>query len=149
MIKYMDIKLIENNPKLKGFIGYIPKPLNLESKPEFSIFPFNVLIGRHTEIEGKQIIATALYEPDYLNFVIDDQRNMIIIYQSRSDPHYYLKMIINKDLTKRTCKKYHDQELIGIADGIIDWEKQEDSWNRFFYQVAFLGLEIGEKCDFL
>ncbi len=32
--------------------------------------------------------------------------------------------------------------------GIIDWEKLEESWSKFFYQVAFLGLEIGEQCDF-
>jgi len=33
-------------------------------------------------------------------------------------------------------------------DGVIDSEKPDESWNKFFQHVALLGLDNGEKCYF-
>lgn len=144
----MENKKNEIDPKLSGFVGFIPKPLRLENKPELSVFPFNVLIGRHTIRDGKQALGTALYEPDLSSLEIDKSRNLIMVYRNRYDFRYSLKIYLDKSLKNRTCDKYRERELIATASGPVDWEKQDESWNRFFQQVALIGLDNGETCYF-
>lgn len=144
----MDNNQIETNPKLRGFVGFVPKPLKLENKPELSVFPFNVLIGRYTVREGKQALGSALYEPDLSSLKIDASGNLIMNYKNRYDARYYLKIYLDKALKRRTCEKYREEELIALADGKVDWEKQDESWNHFFRQVALIGLDNGETCHF-
>lgn len=144
----MDNNQEETNPKLRGFVGFIPKPLRLENKPELSVFPFNVLIGRHTVRDGKQALGYALYEPDLSSLDMDEGRNLILVYKNRYDPHYTLKIYLDRSLKNRTCEKYREQELIATASGPVDWEKQDESWHRFFQQVALIGLDNGEICHF-
>jgi hypothetical protein len=144
----MDNAFDKNNPKLSGFVGFIPKPLKLEDKPVLSIFPLNVLIGRYTVINNKQVFGSVLYEPDLSSLKIDQDRNFIMLYRSRYDSRYYLKIYLNKGLTQRTCEKYRETELIATADGAVNWEKQDESWDLFFRQVALIGLDNGETCHF-
>ena len=144
----MQNKLDMNDPKLSGFIGFIPKPLGLVDKPELSVFPFNVLIGRYTIKEGKKIFGSVLYEPDLSSLVLDSENNLILIYRNRYDRRYFLKLSIDKMLKKRTCEKYKETELLGTAYGVIDWEKKDESWSNFFLHVAALGLDDGERCIF-
>lgn len=144
----MQSKLDMNDPKLSGFVGFIPKPLGLVDKPELSVFPLNVLIGRYTIKEGKKILGSVLYEPDLSSLALDNENNLIFIYRSRHDSRYFLKLSIDKMLKKRTCEKYKEKESLGITYGIIDWEKQDESWNTFFLHVAALGLDDGERCIF-
>lgn len=144
----MKNKLDMNDPKLRGFVGFIPKPLGLIDKPELSVFPLNVLIGRYTIRKGKQVLGSVLYEPDLSSLVLDNESNLILIYRSRYDSRYFLKLSIDKTYKKRTCEKYKETELLGTSHGIIDWEKQDESWNNFFRHVAFLGLDNGERCNF-
>lgn len=135
-------------PKLRGFVGYIPKTLRLEDKPELAIFPFNVLIARYTVRDGKNVLGSALYEPDLSSLIIDGEDNLIMNYYNRYDRRYYLKMIIEKGHKSRRCEKYREIENIGTTDGVIDWENQDKSWSLFFQHVALLGLDNGETCRF-
>lgn len=144
----MKNELDMNEAKLRGFVGFIPKPLGLIDKPELSVFPFNVLIGRYTVRDGKQMLGSVLYEPDLSSLKIDDTGNLLMLYRNRYDFRYYLKIYLNEGLTKRTCEKYRETELIATADGVINWEKQDESWNLFFRQVALIGLDNGETCHF-
>lgn len=138
----------ENNPKISGFVGFLPKPLRLENKPELSVFPFNVLIGRYTIRDGKQILGSALYEPDLSSLKMDESRNLILVYKNRYDSRYKLKIFLDKSLKIRICEKYRENELIATANGILDWEKTDESWKKFFMQVALIGLDNGETCRF-
>lgn len=138
---------MDNNKEL-GFVGFLPKPLRLENKPELSVFPFNVLIGRHTVRNGKQALGTALYEPDLSSLEIDENKNLILVYKNRYDHRYILKIYLDKSLKKRTCEKYREKDLVATASGILDWEKQDESWKQFFMQVALIGLDNGETCHF-
>jgi len=144
----MENKKEELDPKLRGFVGFIPKTLRLEDKPELAIFPFNVMIGRYTVRDGKNVLGSALYEPDLSSLIIDEEKNLIMNYYNRYDRRYYLKMIIEKGYKSRRCEKYCEAKNIGTTDGVINWEKQDESWNKFFQHVALLGLDNGETCRF-
>lgn len=144
----MDNNQTENGSKLSGFVGFIPKPLRLENKPELSVFPFNVLIGRYTIRDGKQTLGSALYEPDLSSLKMDKSKNLILIYKNRYDSRYSLRIFLDKSLKKRTCEKYCEKELIATASGVLDWEKTDESWKKFFMQVALIGLDHGETCRF-
>lgn len=148
MIKYMDNNQAETDPKLRGFVGFIPKPLRLENKPELLVFPFNVLIGRYTVRNDKQALGSVLYEPDLSSLKMDESHNLILVYKNCYDPRYTLKIYLDRSLKKRTCEKYREQELIAMASGLVNWEKQDESWNKFFQQVALIGLDNGETCHF-
>jgi hypothetical protein len=136
------------DPKLRGFVGFIPKALKLEAKPELAVFPLNILIGRYTVRDGKHVLGTALYEPDLSSLAIDEYENLILNYNNRYDRRYFLKIIIEKGYNSRRCEKYREAENIGTAYGKLDWENKDESWNNFFQQVAFLGLDNGERCHF-
>jgi len=137
-----------NDPKLRGFIGFIPKPLELVDNLELSVFPLNVLIGRYTIREGKQVLGSVFYEPDLPSLILDNEGSLILIYRSRYDSRYYLKFSLDKNCKNRKCEKYKNAELLGSAHGVIDWEKKDESWDNFFRHVAMLGLDNGEKCSF-
>ena len=138
-----------NDPKLRGFIGFIPKPLSLLDKPELStIFPLNVLIGRYTVRDGKQVLGSVLYEPDLSSLILDTEDSLVMTYRNRYDSRYYLKLSLDKTYKNRKCEKYKENELLGTTHGIIDWQKQDESWHNFFRHVAILGLDNGEKCNF-
>ena len=144
----MENKIDINNPKLIGFAGFIPKPLGLVARPELSVFPLNVLIGRYTVKEGKQVFGSVLYEPDLSSLIFDSEENLILIYRSRYDSRYFLKLSLDKTSINRKCEKYKELKLLGTSYGIIDREKQSESWNNFFRHVAILGLDNGERCSF-
>ncbi|MCF7795880.1 hypothetical protein K9M42_02200 [Patescibacteria group bacterium] len=144
----MNNNQIKANPNLGGFIGFIPMPLKLKNKPELSVFPFNVLIGRFTIRNNKQVIGTALYEPDLSSFKIDNNKNLVMIYRNRYDSRYILKIYLDKSLKNRNCEKYRGEKLIATANEPIDWKKQNESWTLFFKQVALIGLDDGENCYF-
>ncbi len=144
----MEINKDNLDPKLRGFVGYIPKTLRLEDKPELAIFPFNVLIARYTVRDGKNVLGSALYEPDLSSLFIEDGDNLVMNYHNRYDRRYYLKMIIEKNHKSRRCEKYRETEKIGTTHGVIDWGNQDKSWNLFFQHVALLGLDNGETCRF-
>jgi len=134
--------------KLLNFVGFIPKKLKLESSPELAIFPLNVLIGRYTAKDGKTILGSVLYEPDLSSLIVNEKKDLILKYRNRYDRRYYLKMIIENGNKLRRCEKYKDKEKIGITYGVINWDKQDESWNLFFQHVALLGLDKGERCQF-
>lgn len=144
----MENKLDMNDPKFRGFVGFIPKPLELVAKPELSIFPLNVLIGRYTVREGKQVLGSVLYEPDLSSLILDSEGSLVLTYRSRYDFRYFLKLSLDKTFKCRKCEKYKETELLGTTHGTIDWQKQNESWYNFFRHVAILGLDNGEKCSF-
>ncbi len=144
----MENEIDMNTPKFRGFVGFIPKPLELAEKPELSVFPLNVLIGRYTVREDKQVLGSVLYEPDLSSLIINSEGSLILTYRSRYDSRYFLKLSLDKTFKKRKCEKYKESELLGTTHGTIDWQKQNESWHNFFRHVAILGLDNGEKCNF-
>jgi hypothetical protein len=144
----MEKEIDKNDQNLYGQVGFIPKPLGLIAKPELSVFPLNVLIGRYTVKEGKQVFGSVLYEPDLSSLILDGKGSLIMIYRNRYDSRYFLKLSLDKALKNRKCEKYKESELLGTAYGTVDWEKKSDCWNNFFRHVAILGLDNGERCIF-
>jgi len=51
-----------------GFTGYIPYHLEIEGRPELSLFPRNVAFSKKKNVNGKTIMGSALYEPDLGTF---------------------------------------------------------------------------------
>jgi hypothetical protein len=91
---------------LRGFVGFIPKRLKIEDKPELSIFPLNILIGRYTVREGKPVLGSVIYEPDLSSLILNDKSELTLNYRSYYDSRYYLKITVSKDLKTRSCGGY-------------------------------------------
>lgn len=132
---------------LEGSVGYIPKPLKLEDKPELNIFPFNVLMGKYMDRNGEIVFGHIVYEPDLSSLGIDDENNLVMSYINRYDRRFYLKMIVERDFKSRKCIKYKENEIVGESGGIIDPDNQEKSWKIFFAHVAMMGFADGEMFE--
>jgi hypothetical protein len=124
------------------FFSFIPKPLNIADMPEYSVFPFNVLIARYTVVNNKTVMASVIYEPDLSSFNNDyNGEELSMVYYNHDNHDYYLKMTANPASKKRVCKKYFKDKYLGETIG-------GDNWNNFFVHVGLLGLANGETCRF-
>lgn len=132
----------ENIKQRSGFVGFIPKSLKINDRPELSIFPLNVLIGRYTIRDGKKMFGSALYEPDISSFIEDKESGIMSMrFYNKYNHDYWLEMEYEFKNKKRRCQKMCKGEQCGIAFG-------GENWNGFFVQVSFLGLYEGETCKF-
>lgn len=129
---------------MSGSVGYIPKPLKLENKPELNIFPFNVLMGKYMYRNGEIVFGHIVYEPDLSSLGADDEDNLAMNYINHYDRRFYLKMIVENDMKSRKCIKYKEDEIVGESGAVIDPDNEENSWKIFFAHVALIGFADGE-----
>ena len=122
--------------------SFIPKQLIIEGKPEYSLFPFNVMIARYKAQDNKTIMGTVIYEPDLSSFNYNNKsRDLSMTYFNRYNHDYYLVITVNMNDKRRVCTKYFTDNNLGESYGGEDW-------NNFFIHVGFLGLANGEMCRF-
>lgn len=120
--------------------AFIPKPLEIEEKPELNVFSYNVLIAMfRTNEQGKSEMGSVVYNPDFSTYKKDGQTKSLS-YLNIYNHEYRLDISYNENENVYRCDKFKGEERLGIAEG--------KEWNRFFIQVGVLGLAVGETCEF-
>lgn len=129
----------EDSLKRGVFFGFVPHRLEIEGRPEFNIFPFNVLFAQQTVKDGKTIRGHAVYEPDLASFK-QDREKYSMYYHNAYGGHSWL--IIEYDSVRKSYigKKIVNDKDAGMACGT--------EWNMFFAHFTALGLTNGERCQF-
>jgi len=123
---------IRTNAKLMA--GFIPHRLDISDKPELSDFPLNILFGNFITINGVDMSATALYEPELNTFQCNgDEKSLTykniygmgtLTVTKRNDGWGAIKTINNK-FVRLTHSK---------------------DWKMFFVTLTGPGLCNGEGC---
>lgn len=119
--------------------GFIPHRLEIDGRPELSLFPLNVLFAKQ-KMENNQVIrGSALYTPEFDTIMLAGT-NFSMRYRNSYGGESYL--IIEYNFLKRTYtgSKFVHEKLVGMADG--------NEWNPFFIHFTILGLVNGERCLF-
>jgi len=141
-------KYIEDNKhKIKNperWVGYVPHRIENSDNPTMQYFSQNILFGRRTARDGKLVLATALYEPEYssFNLVVDDKHNYASMdYFNQYDRRAKIVMkcyFVGNSARRYEAIKYFEDKWSGLAEG-------ENNWDKFFIQVSFLNFVNGEK----
>ena len=121
-----------------GFTAYVPFNLEVEGRPELSLFPRNVAFSKKKNVDGKTIMGSALYEPDLETFRV---------WQGKVSLRYHNIHGGNCWLVIEYGPKY---EYVGkkyINDKCV-WESSGPGWKMFFVHFTMLGLADGERCEY-
>lgn len=119
------------------FYGFVPRRLEIEDRPELHDFPLNVMFMRYGIRDGKQVSATALYEPDIGSYRQEGEiRSME--YHNKYGPVDWLVIRYDRSRQRYTGEKTVNGECVGIADGT--------EWKWFFVHFTSLGLFNREHC---
>lgn len=146
----IDLTKEENIKQTNGFVVFIPKRLDIKDRPELTIFPLNILIGRYTMRNGGKVFGSVCYEPDLSTFFHDKEND--IVYMGYYNPYnrdYNIALIFYIIPLEYEALKCVRGEQVSLACGKIKNDKDEDGWRNFFIHVSFLGFEQGETCYFL
>ncbi len=129
----------ENTTQKGLFSAFIPFPLAIAELPELNVFPLNVLFGQCMIKDGKNTIATALYEPDLLSYTADGEKCSMEYYNAYGGDS---QLLIEYIPSQKTWfgKKIVKGESGGMAFGV--------EWDMFFTHFTILGLTKGELCKF-
>lgn len=119
--------------------AFIPNRLNIDIKPELSIFPFNILFMSYTEKDGQLVTGTSIYSPDISTY-INNSYIAKMIYRN----HYGLnsKIIIKYEFG---TGGYEAQKFVN--DVIVQSAFGKD-WKNFFINLTMSGIHNGEACEF-
>ena len=63
------------------------------------------------------MLGSVLYEPDLSSLILDSEDSLVLIYRSRYDSRYFLKLSLDKTYKNRKCEKYKETELLGTTHG--------------------------------
>ena len=134
---------------INNFVGFIPFRLIVEDKPEFKFFPANILFAKTTNINGKNVSGSALYEPDLDSFSVKD-KVLSMTYHNKygGNSHVIISVAEGKNTFNYTGEKFVNNESVGSADGPISSFEDERGWQMFFTHLTLLQLVNGEKCMF-
>lgn len=121
------------------FIGFVPHPLEITERPELNVFPLNMLFAKRGIKNGKNVMGTALYEPNLESFKREGEKCSM---EYRNTHGGTSRLVIEYDMLK---KSYHGEKLVngesaGMASG--------PEWKMFFVHFTLLGLTKGEMCEF-
>jgi len=128
--------------------AYIPRQLLVDQKPEYAVFPLNVLFAAYRNENDKIIQGHALYEPDLSSYdeqVLDDnsqQRAMMYWnkYNRATKKNDFLAIMwFSRDSSYRGVKIVGGQTVFDIRE--LDWE-------TFFIHLTSKGLYNSEACMF-
>jgi protein-tyrosine phosphatase len=124
---------------IPSFISFIPKPLEIEGRPELQIFPLNVLFAAMTVRDGRVVLARALYEPDISSFLKNDNKGSLLYRNSYGGDG---QVKITFDATRRI---YYGEKFVNGACSVRSFGTE---WDAFFSHFTMLGLTKGEACLF-
>jgi len=130
---------IEQSLKNGGFCACVPRELEIEGRPELSVFPFNVLFMQHNQENGKTICGSAIYEPD-LESLQQGKDKWFMRYHNVYGGDNWL--VIEYDTVSRG---YHGKKIV---NGKSAWTTDGPKWDGFFTHFTMLGLADGERCKF-
>jgi len=129
----------EDSLKQGIFWGFVPHHLEIEGRPEFNIFPFNVLFAQQTVKNGKVIRGSAIYEPDLASFKQDGEKHSMYYHNAYGGKSW---LIIEYDFKS---KSYTGKKIVNDKDAGMACSTK---WNMFFVHFTALGLANGETCMF-
>ena len=121
------------------FIGFVPHPLEITERPELNVFPLNVLFAKRGIKNGKNVMGTALYEPNLESFKREGKKCSMKYHNAYGDDCW---LLVTHDLAKKSYRgeKFVNGKSVGISFG--------PEWKMFFVHFAILGLTNGERCEF-
>jgi len=121
------------------FYGFVPCRLEIESRPELTNFPLNVMFMQLKIENGKTISGTALYEPDLGSYKKDGNVSSME-YHNIYGPTNWLVIEYDSSKLSYLGKK--------IVNGKFVVEAIGKQWNMFFVHLTAFGLANGESCKF-
>ena len=116
--------------------GFVPRRIEIEGRPELSLFPLNVIFAGLKNEGGKLIMGTSVYEPDLTSF--RDENGMLSM---KYDNIYGESLVVieyNKATKYWLGTKYVKGESAGGSIGM--------DWHMFFSHFTILGLANFEHC---
>lgn len=120
-------------------LGFVPSKLEIEGRPELSVFSLNVMFMQQKNENGKVISGTALYEPDVESHT-DDGSVCTLRYHNIYGGDSHLMIHYYKNDKRYVGFKYVNGQSIGSAAG--------NNWQNFFLHFTMIGLVNGEQCEF-
>lgn len=131
--------MFEHNVRHGVKYGFIPKQLHIKDRPEFDVFPLNVLFMKCGIRDGRAVAGTSLYEPDLASFGTEGTQSRMEYHNIYGDRSW---LVIEHDSLTNSYfgQKFFDGESVGAASGSV--------WNMFFAHLTSLGLTNGEPCEF-
>jgi|TARA_Y100000310_G_scaffold225067_1_gene227053 hypothetical protein len=120
--------------------SFIPKPLEIEGKPELNVFPLNVLFSSFTNRGGVRVMGSACYDPDFKTFKQNGVESSME-YRNKYGGTAWLKITYNSESNgKYRGEKYINDKSVVMANG--------PNWKVFFIHFTMIGLIDGELCEF-
>lgn len=127
----------EGIPKRNALFGFVPKHLDVGGRPEFDLFPFNILFAGFKIENGKTIMGSAVYEPDLSTFKI--KKGVLSMKYNNIYGENWVMIEYNLITKCYSGIKY----VIGEAGRAIGMD-----WDMFFVRLTMLGLFNSESCKF-
>lgn len=121
------------------FIGFVPHQLKIKERPELDVFPLNVAFAKFGTRNGKNVMGTALYEPNLESFKQEEDKCSMKYHNAYGGDCW---LLVTYDLAGKsyTGEKFINGKSVGISFG--------PEWKIFFAHFAILGLTNGERCEF-
>jgi hypothetical protein len=136
---FMDTETAKERVSRGVFYGFVPHRLEIETRPELNVFPFNVMFMQFMIENGKTISGTALYEPDFGSYKQDGEVSSME-YHNKYGPANWLVIEYDRAEQSYIGKKFVNGGPVGEGYG--------KEWNMFFVHFTALGLANGERCMF-
>jgi len=123
----------------RDFIGFVPYPLEIKERPELDVFPLNVVFAKFGKMYGKNVMGTALYEPDLESFKQEKDKCSMKYHNAFGGDCW---LLVTYDLAEESYvgEKFINGKSVGMSFG--------QKWNIFFSHFTILGLTNGERCKF-
>jgi len=121
----------------KYFTGFVPHRLDIEDRPELTDFPLNVLFANFFVSNGIQMVASALYKPDFESFSIQGKEKVLKYKNSNREED---ELIITRGENGWSGEKIIRGKKSLIACGA--------EWDGFFVHLTLNGLSVGEACKY-
>ena len=125
---------------LKAPTAFIPQRLEVADKPEYSLFPINVLFVSYRNMDGRFQAGSALYEPD-LHTCRKEEHLSSMRYHKIFGGECYLEIDYDGKNRRYRGEKFVNGKSVGCTYGV-------DNWQLFFTHFTMLGLVDGERCRF-
>lgn len=115
--------------------AFVPRPLEVEDRPELSVFPLNVMYVSTASIDGVDTSETSLYEPYFASYRRNDKTQCMRYYNKYSAVDY-IDITYYFDVSKYIGVKYVKGKEVLSAYG--------SEWKAFFVHLTLNKLAKGE-----
>lgn len=94
----------------------MPRPIETEGRPELDVFPFNVLFAKLGTRNGKNVMGTALYEPNLESFKREEDECSMKYHNAYGGDCW---LLVTYDLAKKSYRgeKFVNGKSVGISFG--------------------------------